>query len=198
MSQGDIVILSYYTNDWEYPQRAKLLIEDCKLFGINYCIEEVPSQGDWISNTRIKSNFIHEKIEELKSPVLWIDADSRILRTPHGISSRADFAAVRAVNNKEKTFYAGTLYFNYTKRARSFVQRWAECQIDGSDHMALEHVWREGFDGIVHCLPYRYCEVESRGKATTDAIIVSGSSRSDSKKQYFRENPHKRVRRRRR
>ena len=193
------IIISYYTNNWEYPQRAEQLREDCKLLRLRNDIFELQDSGSWIDNTRLKSRFVHEKLEEHQRPVLWIDADSRILRTPHSISPHADFAGVRAVNNDEKTFYAGTLYFNYSDAGRDFARRWSECSVNGSDHMALEEVWKEGFDGVVHCLPYRYCEVESRAEASDQAVIVSGSSKSKSKEEYFRKNPHKRrVRRRRR
>lgn len=192
-----LIVVSYYTNNWEYPQRAKKLREDCDTFDLRHDITELKDQGSWIENTRLKSQFVHEKLEEHKRPVLWIDGDSRILKSPLGISKLADFAAVRARPPTTKIFYAGTLFFNYTDAGRDFAQRWAECSIKGSDHAALDKIWQEGFDGLVHCLPYSYCQVEVRKDRTDDAVIVSGSSNAESKNEYFKRNPYKRRRSRR-
>lgn len=196
---NDIVIISYYTDNWNYPKKANELKQNCESLKLDYRIEKLDDTGSWINNTRLKSKFVHENLEEIQRPVLWIDADSTLYRTPFSISSRADFAAVRADRNKTKTFYAGTLYFDYTRRGRDFARRWAECNIDGSDHMALEHVWQEGFEGLVHCLPQTYCELESKGPPSEKVIIYSGSSRDESKQKYMtKQSLIQRSRRRRR
>lgn len=192
------VVISYYTDNWEYPERAAQLRDDCERFGLRNDIVRLDDQGSWIKNTRLKSRFVHEKLEEHQRPVLWIDADSRILKSPLGISNNADIGGVRALAPTSKIFYAGTLFFNYTDGGRDFARRWAECNIKGSDHAALDRIWQEGFDGIVHCLPYTYCQVESRKDVTDDAVIVSGSSTAQSKQEYFNRNPYPKPRNRRR
>lgn len=190
------IIISYYTDNWEYPARAEQLMADCDTFNIDHHIVQMPDTGTWIQNTRLKATFVHEQLERLKRPVLWIDADSRLLQSPHGILKYADFAGVRAKSPTSKVFYAGTLYFNYTDAGRDFARRWAECDVEGSDHTALDSVWHQGFDGIVHCLPYSYCQVEIRKDVTDDAVIVSGSSTDPSKQAYFRKNPYSGSRKR--
>jgi len=192
----ELVVVSYYTNNWEYPQRAKQLRRDCETLELRNDIVELDDTGSWIDNTRLKANFVHQKLEEHKRPILWIDADSRILKTPYGISPHADFAAVRAISPSKKTWFAGTLYFNYTPEGREFARRWAECSIKGSDHMALEDVWFNGFEGIIHSLPLTYCDTRPEDSEDLDDVIVlTGNSKDSSKKEYFRKNGQPRRRR---
>ena len=192
----ELIVISYYTNNWEYPQRAEQLRKDCETFGLRNDIVELEDAGSWIDNTRLKSRFVYEKLEEHKRPVLWIDADSRILKSPLGISPYADFAAVRAKSPSKKTWYAGTLLFNYTDIGRDITRRWAECGIKGSDHMALEEIWFDCFTGIIHSLPDSYCE--TRPENADSAVILTGNSKDKSKQEYFRKNGLPRRMRRRR
>jgi len=189
------IVISYYTNNWEYAERAEILRNDCKTFQLRSDIVELKDQGSWIDNTRLKSKFVHEKLEEHKRPVLWIDADSRIFKGPHGISPHADFAAVRAKSPSKKTWYAGTLLFNYTDPGREVARLWAESSVKGSDHTALENVWFNCFTGIIHSLPESYCE--TRPEKAKSAVILTGNSKDSSKQEYFKKNGTPRRMRRR-
>jgi len=189
------IVISYYTNNWEYPDRAATLAKDCEMFCLESDIVELVDQGSWIKNTRMKGEFVHQKLEEHKRPVLWVDGDSRILKSPIGISDAADFAAVRAKSPSKKTWYAGTLYFNYTGPGREIARLWAKSTITGSDHMALENVWANCFTGIIHSLPDSYCE--TRPEKSDTAVILTGNSKDSSKQEYFKKNGAPRRMRRR-
>jgi hypothetical protein len=183
------VVISYYTDNWEYPARAEQLRQDCETFSLKHDIVELEDQGSWIDNTRLKSRFVYDKLEEHKRPVLWIDADSRILRSPLGISLHADFAAVRAQSPSKKTWYVGTLLFNYTDAGREIARRWAESSVKGSDHMAFEDLWFDGFPGIIHSLPLTYCDTSPEDSDDlSDIVILTGNSKDESKRDYFRRN----------
>jgi hypothetical protein len=191
------IVISYYTDNWEYADRAEILKKDCEQFRLLNDIVRLDDQGSWIDNTRLKARFVHEKLEEHKRPVLWIDADSHILRSPASISPYADFAAVRAKPPSTKTWYAGTLFFNYTDAGRSIARSWADRAIKGSDHMALETLWSDGFTGIIHSLPESFCE--TRPEKSDSAVILTGNSKDLSKQEYFRKNgTPRRMKRRRR
>lgn len=175
-------LLSFYTNNWQYPKYAKFLRRNCKNFNIKYIIEELPDQGDWIANTRMKTKFVHDKLMELKSPVLWVDVDSTLLRKPH-VDLSYDIGAVRKPPNQLRTFYVSPLFFNYTPKGIEFVKRWYECDAEGSDHLAFEHVWQEGFDGKMLEFPNYYCDIKTTGKT----VIRLGLSKDPSKQEYFRD-----------
>jgi len=190
------IVISYYTDNWEYAERAEILTKDCETFKLRYDVVELEDQGSWIKNTRLKARFVHQKLEEHKRPVLWIDGDSRILKSPLGITPHADFGAVRAKSPSKKTWYAGTLYFNYTDEGREIARLWAESSVTGSDHAALENVWLNSFTGIIHSLPESYCE--TRPEKSKSAVILTGNSKDSSKQQYFKKNGAPRRTRRQR
>lgn len=187
-------IISFYTDTWEYPSKAESFIAACHELKIPYHVERLDDSGSWIGNTRLKSTFVYNKLEEFMQPVLWVDIDSTIYRPPLDLNPHADIGLVRTNENSLKTFYAGTVYVNYTEMGREFARRWSECPIEGSDHMALQKIWDEGFVGTLQCLSPTYCEIEKRDVGPSpNAVIYSGSSKDKDKQKYMRKNPRRRI-----
>ena len=77
MSKNPIFI-SYYTGNGYYKNCSDDLISSCKNLGIEIVIENVSDSGNYWKNTLYKPSFILEKMNELKSDVIWIDVDTRI------------------------------------------------------------------------------------------------------------------------
>jgi hypothetical protein len=173
-------VISFFTKNWEYPAKAKLLQNDCERLGLDFVIDELKDSGDWIANTRKKTNFVYTKLIELKRPVLWVDCDSRIKKAPT-IDLSFDIGLVRRKNAKDRTFYASSLFFNYTPESVKIAKRWSQVQGVGSDHWALEKIYQEGFDASVLELPAQYCHLSEE----SDSIIITGLSKDSKKLEYL-------------
>lgn len=84
-------LISFYTP--LYKESAERLKASCVKFNVPFFIEERPSKSTWEANCCMKPNFIYEKLQELKSPVLWVDADAEIVR-PLADSFPGEFSTV--------------------------------------------------------------------------------------------------------
>jgi len=153
------IIISFYTNDWEYPKCANRLTEACKRFNLEYCIEERSSTKDYIANTAIKPFFIKDCILKFKRPVLWLDVDGLLLQDPNLNEIQEDFAATPYQNlNLQRDWAVSILYFNYTSKSLLFLDKWCANTVNGTDEAAFDLAWKE-LKSTISCkpLPLNYC-----------------------------------------
>ena len=65
-------IISYFTDDWLYPEFADSLVEDCERLDLDYYIKGIDSFGDYRLNCGYKPSFILECLQKFEEPVLWV------------------------------------------------------------------------------------------------------------------------------
>lgn len=128
---SDPIIISYYTRGTPYEKEAEQLRLSAEKFGFEYRIEGIEPFGKWHEHTCYKPTFILQKMEELKRPVVWIDADAEIVQKP-SFPFHCDMA-LRICDeypaDHPSYLYAGTLFFNYTVSALELVKDWSlACQ----------------------------------------------------------------------
>lgn len=118
-------VISFFTQDWEYPRYAQHLIEDCVRLDLDYKIEELASDHDYLKNCNKKPLFIRDTLHELKRPVLWMDADGSIVGRPAILDTDLDYdiAGNQAEWDANK-IHVGSIWFNYTPRALALIERW--------------------------------------------------------------------------
>lgn len=173
-------LISYYTDNWAYPEYARKLKGRCRELQISYRVKHLQDTGTWISNTRLKPQFIYETLLSKNTPILWVDVDSTLVQAPP-VDLSYDVGAVPKRVKTEKTFFVSTIFINNTPKGIEFAKRWAECPIEGSDHMAMEHIWREGYDGKFWMMPEEY----SNHKLTPETYIQIGLSSDPDKRRYM-------------
>lgn len=161
MSTQYPLIISFYTQDWEYPTLAEALRANCDHLGLKYHIQEMPSTGDYVRNTSLKSQFIHDTLTTVKEPVLWIDCDGSLLDIPALLDrpqvAEYDMAARRHLRPGFRTWGVGTLWFNYSPGAVDFVTAWRDMVGEGTDEHAFEETWKKHSDSLkVFELPDSY------------------------------------------
>lgn len=142
-------IVSFYTQEWHYKKYATELMASCDRLNIPHLIKELPSTGCYMDNTKLKPNFIKDCLLELKSPIVWIDCDSHLMKYPHAFDCMPEdivLAAKRKPGKNVMTWYAAVLWFQFCPDAISFIDRWIAEQEDtnGGDHTAMERAWRAG------------------------------------------------------
>lgn len=169
-------LISFYTNDWEYPKHAERLKRECEALGVPYKIEELKSTGSYLRNTCLKPQYILDCLKELKSPVLWVDVDASLFERPSLFSDvewGLDFAARRMPEHRDRTWHVGTMWFNYTPSMISFIERWIENTGNLSDESALDKTWKDIGDTITTAdLPPEYFYIEKKGHRIPPGTII--------------------------
>lgn len=184
-------VISFYTNNWEYPKYAHDMMKSCDKLGLEHYIVEKEDTGNYLKNTRIKPQFILEALNFLQTPVLWIDVDGSILRRPELFKEdySYDFAARKMAKHRDRTWHVGTMYFKYNDNVLKFVERWATLALDkkASDELILDQMWRAD-DSTLHglridSLPEPYFEMLRQLNQTpkSSTIICHRASKSESK-----------------
>lgn len=188
-------IISFYTQDWVYPDHARRLARECQALGLEYRIEELPSTNSYVGNTRLKSEFVQRCRSEESGPLLWIDVDGSIYQRPDLLTTLDghDMAARRRrqVNEYGYTWHVGTLWFAPTAAAQAFVDAWARSD-QGTDEMKFDRAWRDvGADTQIYQLPETYFFIynsTNRWSMPPDTVVAHRISRGELKAQEKRRS----------
>lgn len=182
-------IISFYTDDWEYPKHAERLKKECNNLHILYDIRQLPSTKDYHANCRLKAEFILQRLQELKTPLLWIDVDGSLLKTPVELSKLSQNYDVglrprRVIHSNGYNWHVGTMWFNYTGPALEFLTTYATTA-SGTDEHKLQQAWLKHQHNIrVYTLPEKYFVVinsSNRKNLPEDTVIAHRISKSDLK-----------------
>lgn len=165
-------IVSFYTSDTLYQLEVQNLIASCSRFDLEMVIEGVPSFGSWELNCAYKPFFILKKLKELKTPLLWVDADAVFTQKPQILDQFDADISVR-INTDLPQIHpsriaSGTVYVNHTQEGMKLVFEWAkECRrllVDPSrndefwDQIALRNVLEKS-TALIKSLPLAYVKI---------------------------------------
>lgn len=143
------LIVSYYTKKTLYQLEVQNLIASCEKWNLSFDIEGIDSFGSWELNCGYKPFFLFRKLQELKKPILWIDADAVILKRPEVIEAFAADLAVRIneglpIDHPSKVI-SSTIFVNYTPEGAELLRRWAE---EGNKQLGQNERKEEFWDQI--------------------------------------------------
>lgn len=185
------LIVSFFTQDWEYPRHAAELKSDCERLGLDHCIEELPSKGRFTANCCMKPEFIRRKLIEMQRPVLWVDVDSRLRHLPEwfrGTDSLYDLQARHTIpeHNRRTKWHVVVMWWNCTPAVIEFMDRWIEATYrtmaeGGSEEAALEWTRRQGHSLRVRDMPWEYSDFGN--PRTADPVIKNSISKGISKRR---------------
>ena len=159
------LIISFYTDDWEYPNHAKRLAGECIGLKLEHHIEKKESTRDYIKNTAIKPFFIRECLQRFQRSVLWLDVDGTLLKSPGLGHLDSDFAACEYFNKEKisRDWAVGIMWFNHTPAALALLDEWCDNTSRGTDEAAFDVAWKKLKSDIkAHTLPPRYHFVKWR------------------------------------
>jgi hypothetical protein len=193
MINQEPLIISFYTNDWKYPDHATRMAEDCKRLGLDHHIKEKPSTKDYIQNTAIKPFFVKECLETFKRPVLWIDVDGLLLQKPNLTNLSTDFAAPEYFNKKEldRDWAVSILWFNFTAGSIKLVNSWCEHSKNKTDEAGFDLAWKSLKNEITsYQLPQKYHYVKWRSslEIPKDTIFCNRLSTFEDKMRRKNKN----------
>lgn len=188
----DFTVISFYTNDWLYPDYAARLKDDCDRLGLRHHIVERTSTNRYVGNCQIKPFFVRECLEQFQSAVFWMDCDGSILQRPDLLfddqNLNYDLVANRPQNDAER-IHVGSMMMNYTTSMRAFIDAWcAEIERKSPlDDAAFNGTWNSLKSTLrVRLLPnnYFYIQKHLREASPADTVIMHRLSRSELKERY--------------
>lgn len=181
-------LISFYTP--LYKKMAARLEKSCQLLDIPYRIQEVRDRGSWEENCCYKPEFILRTLLELKAPVLWVDADAEMVRSPNR-TFHGHFGAILNEHLEEthpSRVMSGVVYAAYCEEAVRILKKWiAYCQLFNSrewDQIAL----RYALEGeVAFALPPEYSSIHDRVAEDEKPIVIHYQASRLSKKIFNNE-----------
>jgi hypothetical protein len=185
-----VLIVSFFTADWQYPQHASRLAKECADLGLRYRIEQLQTTSSYLRNCCMKPAYIRMCLEEEKGPVMWMDVDGSIFQKPDFFSDDDpfDFQAKRMNSmNRRRAWHVGTMWWNYTDEARSFIDRWVDNTGESTDESSLEYTWRQPHNLRTRDIPKSYFEIlRDKRSRPQDVVIGHRLSGSTHKKEEYK------------
>lgn len=139
------LVVSFYTLDTPYEKEVQYLIASCKQFDIEHQVEGVPSSGSWEMNCAFKPLFLLKKLEELKRPLLWVDADAVFMRPLSFVETFSLDLGVRLYdcsNDHPSRVVSSALFVNATEGGINMMKLWAfQCLAMFKDKERVKEVW---------------------------------------------------------
>lgn len=187
------VVVSFYTLQTPYEQEVQGLIESCHKWGVEAEIEGVPSLGSWEKNCGFKPLFLLEKLDKLRRPLLWVDADGVFVQPLHRLPAFSSDIAVRMYDCPDdhvSRINTSTVFVHYTKEARHVLVLWAqECVLMLQDPHRTQEMWDQDAlrrvllekrpPGTFACLPVSYGKIVGHPqdeKSLLDPVIVQNQA----------------------
>lgn len=173
------VYISFYTSGTPYEAEAAELLVTLRQMGLAKRSEIVaaPTLGDWTKNCAQKPLVIRNAmLRHEGSPIVWLDADSRLRKYPHLFDSfAADVdCAFHLLDGHE--LLSGTLYFGPGQGAWDLAQAWCDrCRRQPGvwDQKSLHEVINENPGAYsLASLPEEYCAIFDRGKVRPDRVVI--------------------------
>lgn len=162
----DLTVVSFYTPNDGWPEKADQLAADCAALDVSVFIEVCRDAGGWLANCRHKP---------AGGPVLWLDADTRLLAAPAGLDPSLDFMGRAKPPGQNRIWHVDAMYFSGSDASRELVRLWIEWLTDHSDEHAFNELWKAGvWSGNWGALPPSY-------DGGPESIVRYGRSRSERK-----------------
>jgi hypothetical protein len=196
---SDYIIVSSYTVDSPYEEEVKNLIASCDRFKLPHKIEGYKTLGSWERNCQYKAMFLKEKLQELQSPIVWVDADGVFRKRPDLFETLdCDFAAHihQWPKNRKPNIelISSCLYLNNTPVVMQMLDAWiAENDKNHSvwDQKTLQKMVEGPFKDRMKFvnLPEQYCKIFDSMRHIKDPVIeqFQASRRFKRKMGTFRD-----------
>lgn len=191
---NDVKVVCFHTPNGIYPQMAERMKASCEKLSVNVDVRIADDLGSWVKNCGYKSNFLYDRVCELKDGqcVLWLDSDAVMCSRPELIfSTDRDFAIHAKPGGRTikptgrdpislpskwklepKWFESGTIFFRKTKQIVDMLDLWRKWTAQGNkwDQWTLQEAWSE-IQPPTLWLPRSYCQIHKL-HGDKDAVIL--------------------------
>jgi hypothetical protein len=204
MAEARPLFISFYCGDAYYTNAAEKLRANCAALGIPLLIEAVPDQGVYWRNTLAKPRFIQAKLAALRRDLIWIDADTKLLRDHAAFQTLQADLTMASHSGDLRGVKASPVGIASNERALAFIEAWAAAcdrraaagEID-FDHDILKYEILPAFAGRVSlrlmgdaATPREFTEgqtlvngLSGRARAALPAVLARNNSRKHAFEQ---------------
>lgn len=150
-------MVSFHSADKYYHLSGLELRRDCTRLGLPHKIVEMEGteNSNWDEICRRKVKFCRDMFFDYRCPILWIDADTKLLKLPKCLfGSKVDvggylrgFRDIREFNRAEvgRFWVPGILFFGYTARAARFLEYAASLEAESHARATDDYFWEEAW-----------------------------------------------------
>lgn len=138
-----------YDDSKYYESCANRLKNQIEFFGGNLIVKKPHLSELYQLNCLEKPKIILNTLNELKSPIIWIDADCFVNQLPRQFDNLSNSDIGFVIRNHDfKTPHSAIIYFNYNEKVLKFINLWIDkCEAEklntlnglykGGDHCKL-------------------------------------------------------------
>ncbi|EQA1622543.1 hypothetical protein V5K00_RS10365 [Enterobacter asburiae] len=179
---SESVFVSFYTDNWIYPQLAERLVAQLEAMGLKHDIRRMKQGTDWLANTRIKARFIRQMLDIYPS-VVWLDVDSDVHQLPRMLMAFGEDLLLRPHSTVPgRTWHVSVMGWKSTRQTKALCNAWIK-QADaagGTDEAAFDAVIGQ-FSGKVSIgrMPLKYHRLPH--EPDKHAVITIGISQDEDK-----------------
>lgn len=176
------VFVSFYTDNWKYPQLAARLIEQLESLGLKHDIRSRIQGADWLANTRIKAHFIREMLD-LYPVIIWIDVDCDVHQMPRMLMDFSEDLLLRPHSTVPgRAWHVSVMGWKSTRQTKALCSAWIK-QADragGTDEAAFDSViGRHASKLKIGRMPLKYHRLPD--EPDDNAVITIGISQDEDK-----------------
>lgn len=163
-----------------YAEEAAGLVKTLDAFGLPHDVRELPDAGTWEMNCGRKASFLLSMRQRHPGkPLVWLDADARVIRPPTLFDElTCDFAAHWKDGDE---LLSGTMFIGATEAAGELLEMWRiECEQNPTewDQRALQRIInREPARWSIERLPASYTAIFDAGMSENPVIEHRQASR---------------------
>jgi len=202
-------VISFYSDvdgRTYYSDHANRLVKKLTDLNIPHHIRGRKSKGNYRSNCLAKPRFILEMMNELRTPLIWLDVDSLVHKTLNvfdEFKDKVDIAmAFPKIPSKEDNSIgfpkASPIYLNQTPKAYEFIYAWLEASeyVEKNESTNFDHeillkiflkIMNENTGIRMAMLSNAYCVWPGVEVVGGEPIITMGLADSDSKIDVLRK-----------
>lgn len=176
-------VVTFFTNDY-YSQLSRNLGMSCRKHEIPIVVKKADDKGSWVKNCAFKSYFLYDMLMTLKTDIVWLDADSTVMKFPDlFVTIKEDFAVRAEPGAKTKRpvgrepislpenwpeaispcwFNSGTIYLKNNDKTKELCRRWLKlCTKNETDwdQWTLQQAWCD-VQPSTFWLPREYCQIK--------------------------------------
>lgn len=190
-------IVSFYTPNWLYKERALSLMARCEVLGLEHDIQERPDTGHWRTNTALKPRYIRDMLEK-HDHVLWLDCDGELYHRPVLCYDQAEDVDIMACPHrtapagKPRDWHVGIMSLRSNERTKAFVDAWID-QVEKNafhevtDEFAFIQLMQDYPQVKFEALPdnYHVLMIEKNKEKLKEAVWGLGISRDGDKQKTY-------------
>lgn len=184
-------LISFYTGDQYYKNKASELKGKCHSLGIDIEISEVNNLGGYWKNTLHKPIFIYQKMLEKRKDLIWIDVDTEIFSRHDSMFIWESDLYFASHTGELDGIKASPIGFKFNEICLQFLETWkksCESKISSGDvdfdHDVLKYDILPQFKGKIS-LQIMSGDLEAK-EFTDGSIINNGNSRVHGKSQQIK------------